>query len=172
MTQGIAASPRCRCRASRRGEAGRLRFFSSNLAGCSLARIVEEELIAVGIIDHQKPVAPRTLLDRNALGLEFAAQRVQRGDRGLARLPLARPRLDVQGNEHQRLSNLLGPLAGKDERAALALHLGDERLSVPLELPGAREAEPVNVKAERSLNIRYVQDGACKPVCHRLTIFR
>src|SRR5260221_483319 len=80
-----------RRRASRRGEAGRLCFFSSNLAGCSLARIVEEELIAVGIIDHQKPVAPRTLLDRNALGLEFRAQRVQRGDRGLARR-----RLDVQ----------------------------------------------------------------------------
>jgi hypothetical protein len=40
------------------GKAGRLCFISSNLAGCSLARIVEEELIAVGIIDHQKPVAP------------------------------------------------------------------------------------------------------------------
>src|ERR1700688_1428224 len=40
MTQGIAASSRCR--ASRRGEAGRLRFISSNLAGCSLVRIVEE----------------------------------------------------------------------------------------------------------------------------------
>jgi hypothetical protein len=36
------------------GEAGRLCFISSNLAGCSLARIVEEELIAVKIIDHQK----------------------------------------------------------------------------------------------------------------------
>ena len=39
-------------------EAGRLCLISSNLAGCSLARIVEEELIAVEIIDHQKPVAP------------------------------------------------------------------------------------------------------------------
>src|SRR6516225_2200908 len=53
---------------------------------CSLVRVVEEELIAVGIIDHQEPVAPRTLLDRNALGLEFRMQRIQRGDRGLARL--------------------------------------------------------------------------------------
>jgi hypothetical protein len=44
------------------GEAGRLCFISSNLAGCSLVRIVEEELIAVEIIDHQKPVAPPTLL--------------------------------------------------------------------------------------------------------------
>jgi hypothetical protein len=47
------------------------------LAGCSLARIVarivEEQLIAVGIVDHQELVAPRTLLDRNALGLEFRA---------------------------------------------------------------------------------------------------
>jgi hypothetical protein len=30
----------------------RLCFISGNLAGRSLARIVEEELIAVGIIDH------------------------------------------------------------------------------------------------------------------------
>src|SRR5215470_11921862 len=37
---------------------GRLRFISKSLAGCSLVRIVEEELIAVGIIDHQEPVAP------------------------------------------------------------------------------------------------------------------
>src|SRR5215469_10819802 len=74
---------RRRCRASR-GEArpGRLRFISNNLAGWSLVRIVEEELIAVEIIDHQQPIAPRTLLDRNALGLECRAQRVQRGDCG------------------------------------------------------------------------------------------
>jgi hypothetical protein len=62
-----------------------------HLAGRSLARIVEEELIAVGIVDHQEPVAPRTLFDPNTLGLEFRAQRVQRGDRGLACL-----RLDAQ----------------------------------------------------------------------------
>jgi len=76
MHHGIAASLRRHYRASRRGEAGRLCFISSSLAGCSLARIVEEELIAVGIIDHQEPVTPRTLLDRNAHGLEFRAQRV------------------------------------------------------------------------------------------------
>src|SRR5467141_4105433 len=151
MTQGIAASPRCRCRASRRGEAGRLRFFSSNLAGCSLARIVEEELIAVGIIDHQKPVAPRTLLDRNALGLEFRAERVQRGDRGLARR-----RLDVQGNEDQPLANLLRPRVGQDKRAALPLDLCDIRSAVLVVTPGTRETKPVNVKEERGLNIRYV----------------
>src|SRR5260370_16698091 len=77
-------------------------LISNHLAGCSLARIVEEELIAVGIIDHQNPVAPRTLLDRNTPGLEFRTQRVQRGDLGLARF-------DVQGNEHQPLANLLRP---------------------------------------------------------------
>jgi hypothetical protein len=33
-------------------EAGGLHFRSNNVAGCSLAGIVEEELIAVGIIDH------------------------------------------------------------------------------------------------------------------------
>jgi hypothetical protein len=58
------------------GAPRRLRFTSYSLAGCSLVRIVEEELIAVGIIDHQKPVSPRTLLDGNALGFEFRAQRV------------------------------------------------------------------------------------------------
>jgi hypothetical protein len=31
--------------------------------------LVEEELITIGIIDHQEPVAPRTFFDRNALGL-------------------------------------------------------------------------------------------------------
>jgi hypothetical protein len=61
---------------ARPGEPGRLRFISSNLAGRSLARIVKEKLVAVGIVDNQKPVAPRTILDRNAFGLEFCAQRV------------------------------------------------------------------------------------------------
>jgi hypothetical protein len=116
-------------------------LISSNLAGRSLVRIVEEELIAVGIIDHQEPVAPGTLLDRNALGLEFGAQRVQRGDRGLARLWL-----DVQGNEHQPLANLLRPRVGQDKRAALPVDLCDMRSAVLVVAPGAREAEPVNVK--------------------------
>src|SRR5438034_7192711 len=94
------------------GAAGRLRFICKSLAGCSIARIVEEELIAVGIIDHQEPVTPRTLLDRNALGLEFRAQRIHRSNRSLSRL-----RLDVQRNEHQPLANLLRPRVGQDKRA-------------------------------------------------------
>ena len=36
--------------------------------------------------------------------------------------------------------------------------------------PGAREAEPVNVKAERGLNVGHVQDGTREPVCHKLGI--
>src|SRR2546429_5700378 len=92
----------------------RLRFTSNSLAGCSLVRIVEEELIAVGIIDYQEPVSPRTLLDRNALGFEFRAQRVQRSDRALGRRWL-----DIQGNEHQTLANLLRPRVGQDKRTAL-----------------------------------------------------
>src|ERR1700754_4605658 len=71
------------CVASSESSSGRLCFISGNPGGRSLTRIVEEELIAVGIIDHQEPVTPRTILDQNAPGLEFAAQRVQRGDRGL-----------------------------------------------------------------------------------------
>jgi hypothetical protein len=47
------------------GEAGRLCFISSNLAGCSLVRIVEEELIAVEIIDHRKPAAHQPSLTGN-----------------------------------------------------------------------------------------------------------
>jgi hypothetical protein len=73
--------------------------------------------------------------------------------------------LDVQGDEHQPFADLLGPLAAEDERAALPVHLGDERLAVLLEVPGAREAEPVHVKTERSFNVRNVQDGAGEPVC-------
>src|SRR5882672_3880265 len=95
------------------GSAGRLRYIFNNLAGCSLVRIVEEELIAVGIIDHQKAVAPRTLLNRNVLGLEFRAQRVQRGD--------LRLRLGVQGKENNRLmgrkpSTHHGPFEGRAVR--------------------------------------------------------
>jgi len=62
------------------GEAGPLLSIAVTLARWGLGRIVEEELIAIGIIDHQKSITPRTLLDRNAIGLEFCAQRVQRGD--------------------------------------------------------------------------------------------
>ena len=49
-------------------------FYTSagNLAGRSLVRIVEEELIAVGIIDHQEPVAPRTLLTGTPLASSSA----------------------------------------------------------------------------------------------------
>jgi hypothetical protein len=123
--------------------------ISSGLAGRSLVRTGEKELITVGIIDHQEPVAPRTLLDGNAPGLELRAQRVQRGDRGLA--PLL---LDVHGNEQQPL--LLRPLVGQDKGAALPLRLRDARPAVLLLAPGAREAEPFHLKAERGLNIRHV----------------
>src|ERR1700683_554073 len=87
--------------------AGRLRFIANSLARRSLGRVVQEKLIAVGIINHQEAVAPRTLLDRDALGLEFRAQHVQRGHSGLARL-----RLGVHGNKHQSLANFLRPGVG------------------------------------------------------------
>jgi hypothetical protein len=57
-------------------------------------------------------------------------------------------RLDVQGDEHQPFADPLGPSDAEDERAAPPIHLGDERLAVLLEAPGAREAEPGHVKAE------------------------
>src|SRR5262249_25151864 len=107
---------------ARRDSTIRLPFIPNDLARCSLVRIVEEELIAVGIIDHQKSVAPRTLFDRNALGLEFRAQRVQRDDLGLA--------LGIQGNEHQTLANLLRPMVGQNKRAALSIDLCDARFAI------------------------------------------
>jgi hypothetical protein len=67
---------------------------------------------------------------------------------------------------NEPLSDFLRPLAGKDERAALTLHLGDERPAVLLEAPGAREAETVHVEADRCVDIDHVEDGAGKPVDH------
>src|SRR5579864_790596 len=114
------------------------------MSGCGLGWIVEKELITVWIIDHQEPVAPRALLHRNALGLEFRAQRVHRGACGLRC-----GGLDVQRNEHQPLADLLRPPFSQDERAALSIHLCDIRSTVLVFVaPGTREAEPVNVKAE------------------------
>jgi hypothetical protein len=42
----------------RNGRDSEIVFISSNLGGCSLARIVEEELISIEILDHQKPITP------------------------------------------------------------------------------------------------------------------
>ncbi len=65
----------------------------------------EEKLVAVEILDHQQPVGPVAILDRKAAGFELGAQCVERRDRGLVRLGL-----DVQGNEHRTLADLLRPL--------------------------------------------------------------
>ena len=52
-----------------RGRSVSLHSFNTQ----SVARIVEEELIAVGIVDYQESVAPPTILNRNAFGREFCA---------------------------------------------------------------------------------------------------
>ena len=59
-----------------RGDAKFSRFISRTLAGRSLARVIEEELIAVGIIDDEEAVAPTTIFDLDASGLEFGAESV------------------------------------------------------------------------------------------------
>src|SRR6185437_4711900 len=82
-----------------------LRFLCRR-ARWSLARIIEEELIAVGIIDHHKPIAPRSLPHRSAPGLEFRTQRIQCSHH---RLPF-----QVQRDEDQPLANLLRPRIGED----------------------------------------------------------
>jgi hypothetical protein len=56
---------------------------SNNLAGFSLVRIVEEELIAVAIIDYQEPIAPPAVLDRSVLGFELSPQRIEGRDRAV-----------------------------------------------------------------------------------------
>ena len=47
------------------------------------------------------------------------------------------------------LPAFLRPRVGEDKRAALPVDLCDMRSAVLVVAPGAREAEPVNVKAER-----------------------
>src|SRR5579871_40288 len=145
----------------RRSPAAAKLICRGTVVGYSFARIGEEELITVGIIDHQEPVAPRALLNRNALGFKFDTQTVQRVDLGLSRM-----RLDVEGNEHQSFADLLRPMVGNDKGAALPLRLRYTRSPVFLIAPGTREAEPVHIKAERCLNVAYVQDWAGEPVCH------
>ena len=54
------------------GALGPLRFVSTNLAGRGLVRIVEEELIAVRITDHQEPVATRSRHYRILEGVRMA----------------------------------------------------------------------------------------------------
>src|SRR5579859_1941406 len=133
----------------------------------SLFWIVEEELIAVGIVDHQQPISPRTLLDRSAFGLEFRAQRIQRRRRSFPRLGL-----HVQGNDHHALADLLRPCFGQDQGAALPIDLCDISLAVLVEAPGNGEAELLHIKAQRRLNITHVQDGAREPLCHTLCLLR
>jgi len=75
-----------------------------NIGWCNLVRIIEEELIAIGIVDDQEPITPRTLLNRNAPSLKFHAKSIQRSD--------LRLRFNIKRNEHQPLTNLLGPCVG------------------------------------------------------------
>src|SRR5579883_1714644 len=128
--------------------------------GCSLARIVEEELIAIGIVDHNTPVTPRTFLNRNTPGLELRAQCIHCRDLGLARF-------GIQRNEYQPFANLLRPLVGQDQRAALPFRLRHACSAVLFITPEAGKSKPFHIKAERRINVSNVQDGTGKPVCHR-----
>ena len=51
-----------------------------------------------------------------------------------------RLRLDVQGDEHQTLADLLRPLVGDNEGAALAFNLGDAHAAILLEAPRPRRS--------------------------------
>src|SRR5579884_738628 len=117
--------------------------MSSSHAGSILVRIVEEELIAVGIVDYQETIAPRTFFDHNSPGLEFGAECIQCGDRAFACR-----RLDIQGNEHQPLADFLRPSVGQDERASLAIDLRDMHPAVLFVAPRTRESEAINIEPE------------------------
>src|SRR5262249_7601676 len=119
----------------RRGLKAKLGFERLSILVVStlaIRRIIEEKLITIGIIDHKDPVAPRTVLDRNALGRKLRAQAIQRRGRGHRRL-----RLDVQGNEHQGLANLLRPRARQDQRASLPINLCHVGFALLVEAPRA-----------------------------------
>ena len=47
-------------------------------------------------------------------------------------------------------------MVGENKRAALPIDLCDARSAILVVTPGAREAEPVNVKAELGLNVGHV----------------
>jgi hypothetical protein len=68
--------------------------------------------------------------------------------------------------KHQTFADLLRPLVGEDERAALAVNLSNEHSAVVLEAPRHREAESVDIKAERGLNARDVKHRAGEPLGH------
>src|SRR3954468_15029935 len=124
-------------------------------------RVIEEKLVAVEILDNQQPVAPAAILHRSAAGFEFGAQGVERCHRRVVGL-----RLDIQGNEHQTLADLFWPLVREYEGAAPAIHLSDEHPTGFLEAPRHREAEPVDIEAERVLDARDVKHGPGEPVGH------
>lgn len=145
--------PRFFAARGRNGSRDRTASASREYSGASrwlhrLVRIVEEKLVAVQILDDQQPITPLAILDRNAVGFELGAQRIERGDGDLVRL-----RLNVQGDEHQPLADLLRPLVGEDDGAALAVNLGDAHPAVVLEAPRDRESESVHIETERSLDV-------------------
>jgi hypothetical protein len=71
-------------------------------------RVIEAKLIAVGIVDHEEPIAPRAVLHRNAVGFESCTERVECGDLSIW--------LGVEGDEDEALADLLGPVAGEEDR--------------------------------------------------------
>src|SRR5579863_9496060 len=84
----------------------------------ALVGVVEEELIAVGIVDYEKPVAPLTVTDCDASGFEFCAEGIECGDGVLVGLGL-----NVEGDEDESFADLVLPGLGEDEGAALAVDL-------------------------------------------------
>ncbi len=131
-------------------------------AGWDFIRVVEEQLVSVEIVDHQKPITPRTVLGRNTLGFELFSQRVQSSNLLLHR--------DVEGDEYQALARLLRPRIREDESAARPFDLRNMRFSILIVAPGAGESKLVNVKAQGSFNVCYMENGTREPVCHEAGI--
>jgi len=106
-------------------------------------RIIEEELVAIGIFDHQESVAPRTVLDWDVPGHKFYTQSIQ-----CNRCGLVGRRLDVQGNEHESLADLVRPLVGKNQCTTLPFDLCNTRSTVFFVTPRTRTAKPLHVEAK------------------------
>src|ERR1700761_5776971 len=82
--------------------------------------VVEEKLIAVGIVDDQEAVAPRAFFDRYSFTLKLFSQRVEGGG-----ACLWCGRVDVERNEENSFADLAGPGVSQKNGTARSVDLGD-----------------------------------------------
>jgi hypothetical protein len=114
----------------------------SKPCGCRLVRIVEEELIAVRVIDHQEPVAPRPSFTKTPW-LKVGAQSIQRSHHSFPRLGSTFREMNVSA-----LPILSGHVSASMSAQPWRSTCATRGFSAIFVAPRTREAEPVNIKAE------------------------